>query len=179
MEMVKYTDLNLKESNDFLTFVFNGQNIKVKQYLSASDKYDLIMITLQKSKENGIFNPFKLDLFFHLHLVFMYTNLSFTNEERENELELFDKLKSSGFINTMLSYIPVQEYNDLINFIEETKCNTVNYSNSIGATIQKVINDLPANAQAAMEIVDNFDKEKYQEVLSFAESANAGRSISK
>ena len=179
MSKVSYTNLKLKINNSVETFDFNGQNIEVKQYLAAEDKYDLIMITLQKSEEDGIYNPFKLDLYFHLHLVFMYTNLSFTERQKDNELKLYDTLKSNGFIDLMLEYIPTTEYNDLITFMEEIKHDILEYTNTAGAVLQKVINDLPKNAQVAREIVDSFDKEKYQEVIAFAEAANGNRTINK
>ena len=72
MAKVAFTNLKLKKLNEIKTFEFNGQNIEVKQYLDSDDKYDLIMITLQKSEEDGIYNPFKLDLYFHLHLEFIF-----------------------------------------------------------------------------------------------------------
>lgn len=177
MSKTSYANLKLKINNSVQTFDFKDQTIEVKQYLPAEDKYDLIMITLQKSEENGIYNPFKLDLYFHLHLVFMYTNLSFTEKQKENELRLYDTLKSNGFIDLMLEYIPTTEYNDLITFMEEIKHDMLEYTNTAGAVLQKVINDLPRNAQVAKDIVESFDKEKYQEVVSFAEAANGNRPI--
>ena len=61
---VSYANLKLKVDNSIKTFDFNGNQIEVLQYLPIEDKYDLIMITLQKAKENGIYNveihcPFK------------------------------------------------------------------------------------------------------------------------
>ncbi len=67
------------------------------QYLPAQDKYDLLMITLQKSLENGAYNEFKLNLYFELNLVYMYTNISFTEKQREDEFKLYDTLESNGF----------------------------------------------------------------------------------
>lgn len=176
---VSYTNLKLKTDLSTQSFVFNGLDVEVKQYLPAEDKYDLIMITLQKSEENGIYNPFKLDLYFHLYLVFMYTNLSFTERQKDNELKLYDTLKSTGFIDIMLEYIPTTEYNDLITFMEEIKSDMLNYTNTAGAVLQKIVSDLPRNAQAAMDIVNTFDKNKYQEVIAFAEAANGNRPIDK
>jgi hypothetical protein len=48
---------------------------------------------------------------------------------------------------------------------------------SVGATINKLINDLPKNAEAAAKIVENFDPQKYKEVVDFARYANGGRDI--
>ena len=43
--------------------------------------------------------------------------------------------------------------------------------------LQSVIQDLPKNAQMAADIVNNFDKSKYQAVVDFATAANGGRNI--
>ena len=37
--------------------------------LNQQDKYDLIMITLQESKEEGVYNHLKMDMFFHLNII--------------------------------------------------------------------------------------------------------------
>ena len=72
------------------------------------------MITLQNSEENGIYNPVKLDMYFHLHLVYMYTNLTFTDKQRENEMELYDALQSSGLIDLVVSAIDENVFNKII-----------------------------------------------------------------
>ena len=51
------------------------------------------------------------------------------------------------------------------------------YKNTAGGVLQSLIQDLPRNAQMAAEIVDNFDKNKFQAVVDFATAANGGRKI--
>lgn len=174
---VSYANLKLKTKDEIKTFNFNNTEIEVKQYLPIEDKYDLVMITLQKAEENGIYNALKLDMYFHLHLVYMYTNLSFTEKQKENEMKIYDTLESNGFIDKMIEVIPEEEYNALFTFMDEIMLNTLNYTNTAGAVIQSIINDLPKNAKIAKDIIDSFDKEKYQEVTEFAKAANGNRPI--
>ena len=94
MSKVSYANLKLKVNNEVKTFNFNGTEVEVLNYLPTEDKYDLIMISLQKANEDGIYNPLLLDVFFHLNLVYMYTNLSFTTKQKEDEFKLYDTLKS-------------------------------------------------------------------------------------
>ena len=96
---VSYAKLNLKVNKDIKTFKINEQEVEVLQYLPFEDKYDLVMITLQKAEEDGIYNELKLDMYFHLYLVYMYTNISFTEKQKEDELKLYDTLKSNGIID--------------------------------------------------------------------------------
>ena len=49
--------------------------------------------------------------------------------------------------------------------------------NRATAFLTKVIRDLPADAEAAAKIVDEFDPEKFQKVIDFATAANGGRPI--
>ena len=51
------------------------------------------------------------------------------------------------------------------------------YNRSISSLAQNFITNLPKQAEAMQNILDNFDKEKYQEVINFAKAANGGRSI--
>ena len=177
MAKVSYANLKLKLNQPHSGFDFNGQNIEVIHYLPIEDKYDLVMITLQKAKEDEIYNPIKLDMYFHLHLVYMYTNLSFTDKQRENEPKIYDILKCNGFIDEMLNCIPEEEYNELQYYIEKYAKDSLKYKNTTGAALRSFITDLPKNAEAAANIVDNFDKEKYQAVIDFATAANGGRNI--
>ena len=51
----------------------------------------------------------------------------------------------------------------------------MHYKCSTSALLQSVITDLPKQAEAVQKIIDNFDQEKYQNVINFAKAAN-GRS---
>ena len=80
-------------------------------------------------------------------------------------------------MDDIIKAIPEHEYNMLYTYLEdEVKHRTKAKRSAIGL-IQSIINDLPNQANAAMEIVNNFDKTKYQEVINFAKAANGGRDI--
>ena len=51
------------------------------------------------------------------------------------------------------------------------------YNLSTASIIRNIVNDLPAQAQAAMDIVNNFDQNKFQAVVDFAKAANGNRPI--
>lgn len=177
MAKVSYANLKLKPVNTFSAFAFGGQQVEVLNYLPIEDKYDLVMITLQKAEENGIYNPILLDLYFHLHLVYLYTNLSFTDKQKENEPKIYDTLVSNGFFDKFFEVMDENEYRELMEYIEELKSVILHYKNTAGAVLQSIIQDLPANAEAAADIVRNFDPRQYQAVIDFAMAANGGRHI--
>lgn len=177
MNKVSYANLKLKVSRNINTFEYCGNKIEVLKYLPISDKYDLIMVTLQKSEENGIYNPLKLEMYFHLHLIYMYTNLSFTEKQKEDEFKIYDTLETNGFIEMFLDNMTESEYNFLFKMMTDLVNSSLKYKNSAAAVLQSLIQDLPRNAEIAADIVNNFDKEKYQEVINFAQAANGGRPI--
>lgn len=177
MSKVSYANLKLKIKQDVNTFDFEGNTIEILKYLPIEDKYSLVMVTLQKSLEDGIYNPIKLEQYFNLNLVYMYTNLSFTDKQREDESKIYDTLKSNGFIDMFLTNLDETEYDDLISYLEDEIDAEMTYKTTAAGVISKFIDDLPAQAQAAMNIVENFDKEKFQAVKDFAIAANGGREI--
>jgi len=149
----------------------------VLQYLPAQDKYDLLMVTLQKSLEDGMYNEFKLNLYFELNLVYMYTNISFTEKQRKDEFKLYDTLKSNGFYEQFFQAMNEDEYNELFAQLNSIKSASFTNKMSIGAVINKLIDDLPANAEAAAKIVDSFNPNQFKSVVDFATYANGGRNI--
>lgn len=175
---VSYTNLKLKINKEVNIIDFNGNSIEILKYLPIDDKYDLIMITLQRSFEEGVYNPIKLDTYFHLNIVYLYTNINFTDKQREDELKLYDMLKSSGLLDEILKNIDSQEYNDLYNYLQETLTLQQQYKQSFMSILSTFVTDLPEQANAALKIVNEFDPQKFGAVTDFAKALNGGRAIS-
>lgn len=170
MAKVTFTSLKLKIKDEVKKVTIADKEVEVKQYLSASDKYDLIMISLQEAKENSIYNDFKIDVLLHLNMVFMYTNLSFTDKQREDLFNLYDILESNDVINTVIQAIPQEEIQTIYNCVNKIMRDSMIYENSVAGVVNTVITQMPVNAAAAAEIVDNFNPEKYSEVMNFAKA---------
>ena len=136
------------------------------------------MSTVENAKdENGLYNDIKVDLFFHLFLVYKYTGITFTEKQKEDEIKLYDTIMSTGLMDTILSAIPETEYNFLYNSINKYMTDDLKYNTTAAAVIKSLITDLPKQAEAANKIIENFDKEKFQAVIDFAQAANGGRPI--
>jgi hypothetical protein len=172
MAKVSFTNLKLKINSEVKEIKYNDVAIEIKQYLPIEEKIDLIQIALQNAEENGIYNDIRLDMYFHLYLVYLYTNLNFTDKQKEDEYKLFDILESNGLIDAVIGAIPESEYDRLLRYIEVFKHDILTYKNTAGAVLQTVIQDLPKNAAAAAEIVNSFDPEKYQSVQDMIAMAN-------
>lgn len=178
MATVKYTNLDLKLNKSTKKITYNGQEIEVLQYLPIEEKESLINITLQESKEGNIYNSVKKDIFFHMNLVFAYTNITFTDKQRQDIGGLYDKLTCSGLLEEILNNIPESEYQTLYSYFEELEEDKIKYDNTILGVVKQWISDIPKNTKEMEEIVKNFNPENFQAVLDFAKAANGNRDIS-
>lgn len=177
MGKVSYANMKLKTNENVKEIQIGDAKIEVKQYLPVEEKYSFLNIVLQNSLENDIYHPVKVDVYFHLYLVYLYTNINFTDKQKEDENKLFDILLTNGIIEGVITTIPETEYNMLVNLLNQMIEKNEKYKTTFAGVVGKFINDLPAQADAAMKIVENFDPNKFQEVIAFAQAANGGRPI--
>lgn len=184
---MNYKDLNLSinqdvfkldtDQNDYKITTGTG-DIFIKKYLPIKDKKDLVEITLQKAEQaDGTYNEILIDMYFNLHLVYLYTDIVFTDEDREDEMKLYDELESSGTLERILDKIPDEEYNTLMDYLKAMRKEASCYKHSAAAMVQKLIVDLPKNMREVADILKDIDLEKYQETINFAQHANGNRPI--
>jgi hypothetical protein len=107
----------------------------------------------------------------------MYSNITFTDKQKEDLFKLYDCLQSNGIIDSVIMNMAEGEYEELYNLLNKTLEDKLHYDNTAAGVINNLIESLPAQAEEMQKIVDNFDKEKFKNVLDFAKSANAGRPV--
>lgn len=151
--------------------------VKVLQYLPIEQKNDIIQLAIQNSEENGVYNNLLLDMYFHLYICYLYTDIDFTDEEKENPAQTFDILMSMGVIDQVIAAMDPTEYKALLQIFTTTVENKMKYKNTIASVINSFIEQLPINAEQAGEIIKNFNPEQFQQVLQFAQAANGNRPI--
>ena len=172
MAKVTYTSLKLKTNTDVKTVDFNGSKIEVLQYLPIAEKYDLVSIVLQETKEDNLYSPIRLDMLFHLFLVFSYTNITFTEKQKEDLPKLYDTLLSSGLLDIVLAAIPDEEYAVLNDYIEDYMTQDMEYNTTASAMVQNLIAAIPANMDKITQVVNGFDINKFNELINFAKYTN-------
>ena len=177
VNILKYKDVKKENYFQHKILNFNGVEIKVYQYIMAQDILDLISSVLQKAREDGYYSPFKVDVYTHLNIVYLATDITFDDEDREDELALYDQLESSGLMQAIINELPKPLYQNILSFVEETIERIQEYNKTTAAVLNALITDMPKNAEAAMNFVNQFDPEKFEAVKQFAEAANGGRDI--
>lgn len=159
MELVNFKNIDFNKSIDkeLKIINFNGTDIGIVPYLSIQDKFDFVMITLQKSFVNGIYSDVKIDMYFDLHMIYMYTNIEFDAEDRADEEGLYDTLKRSGLIAAVRDSIDKEELVYLSEAIYQTCKKLSNYKSSFMSFISDLINTMPEKAAEALNIVGKID----------------------
>ena len=142
MAKISFTKLKLSKNDSVNTFIFNEQEISVKQYLPINDKLNLIEKVINSSvDDNRFYNPVKLDIFLALEIIYNYTNISFTEKQKEDPIKLFDLFESSGLLTEIIKHIPEEEYKTLYDGIVEIVDSIYQYQNSIYGILDNISTD--------------------------------------
>ena len=132
MAKVSFTKLGLKKREEIKNITINDQVIDVKQYLPISDKINIITNVIENSADDNNFaNPVKVEVFANLEIMYAYTNISFTDKQKEDPTKLYDLLEENGVIAEVIAAIPENEYTLLLGWIDETIEAFYTYRNSV------------------------------------------------
>lgn len=80
---------------------------------------------------NEFLNEFAFHMYMDLAIVFNYTNLSFTDKQKEDLYKLYDLLVGSGFMKELKKQVNCNQTDDLEVYIYETLNGYYKYHNSV------------------------------------------------
>lgn len=151
---------NKKVKEDIQTFVVEGQTIEVKQYLPVEEKLKIVEKVLNQcvEPENGYYNTLKMNIFLALELVECYSNITFTDKQKDNPYKLYDILQSNGLLGIVIGLIPESEFYRLRNVIKEMADAIYTYRNSavgVMEAISRDYSDLKFDAQEINKEIAN------------------------
>ena len=153
MAKVSFTKLGLKKKEEIKNITINDQVIEVKQYLPISDKINIITNVIENSADDNNFaNPVKVEVFANLEIMYAYTNISFTDKQKENPTKLYDLLEENGIIAEVIAAIPENEYALLLGWIDETIEAFYTYRNSVMGIMEQISADYSNLSLDATEI---------------------------
>lgn len=142
MAKLGFAKLGLKPNNEIVEVYFEDQIIEVKQYLPVEEKLDLITKVLELSHDSNNFsNPVKVQVYTSLEVIEKYTNINFTEKQKENPTKLYDLLLGNGLIHQIIGAIPQNEYDILIKGIYDTIDSVYKYQNSILGILDAISKD--------------------------------------
>ena len=139
MAKISFTKLGLKVNQEIKTVTFNEQTIEVKQYLPINDKLELISNVINYSHDDNNFaNPVKVSVFTALEIMYAYTNINFTDKQKEDPTKLYDALISSGLVDEVINAIPESEYHEIVCGIADSIDAIYTYRNSVMGILENV-----------------------------------------
>ena len=142
MAKLSFNKLGLKPNNEIQYIELNEQIIEVKQYLPVEEKLELITNVLELSHDSNNFsNPVKVSVYTTLEIVEKYTNVNFTEKQKENPTKLYDLLVGNGFAATVIKAIPEPEYDEILTGIKQTIKSVYKYQNSILGILDTISQD--------------------------------------
>ena len=155
MAKVSFSKLGLSKNTNTNIVEYNGQNIEVKQYLPINDKAALTATILNYTLNNGenrFPNPLQIEVFTLLQVIEKYTNITFTDKQKEDPAKLYDLIVSSGFWGVIAEALNVEDYNVLLNYIDESIKAYYNYYNSVFGILDSMNRDYNNMSLDASEI---------------------------
>lgn len=145
MAKISYNKLGITkdELNKVQTVEYNDQTIEVKQYLPIAEKSELITRVLNNSvdENTGYYNLLKLDMNLGLEIVYAYSNISFTEKQKEDPMKLYDMLNASKVLNLIIGLVPDGEFYYLNKTTHEMANNIVSYRNSVMGIMEAISAD--------------------------------------
>ena len=142
MAKIGFTKLSLKRKNEVKTITINNNQIEIKQYLPVNEKLDLIARVINGAHDQNNFpNLIKIEVIGTLEMIMVYTNISFTEKQKEDIPKLYDLLEENGVIKDIISQIPEDEYNFIIDGINKTVDAVYTYNNSVLGILEAVSKD--------------------------------------
>ena len=153
MAKVSLIKLGLKVNQDVKNIEFNEQIIEVKQYLPINEKLELISSVINSAAdENNFSNPVKENVFLTLEILYHYTNINFTDKQKEDPVKLYDLVVSSGLVNKVTDLIPEEELDEVINGVAQSVKAIYTYRNSALGILESISQDYSTLNLDATEI---------------------------
>ena len=112
MAQITYTKLGIKPVVDEVKTIDWAPEVKieVRQYLPLQKKLEVLTNIINASTDsNGFYNSAKIDFNQTLEIIFAYTNIKFTDKQKEDPMKLYDSFYSSGLAEEIFNLIPSSE----------------------------------------------------------------------
>lgn len=170
MAKIAFTKLGLKMDQEIKTIKFNEQEIEIKQYIPIEKKLQFIENVLNQSAVDMYFyNQGKIEIFFAMEVIYNYTNINFTEKQKDDILGLYDKFVSTGLYQEILDSIPTSEIKFLKEVIQDQIKEIYRYRDSalgIMETMKTDYNNLDLDIdKLTQELTDNENLGLVKEVV--------------
>lgn len=143
MAKVAFSKLGLKPNNNITTIYINDDiSIEVKDYLPVNSKLELISNVINSTvDDNGYYNEGKLQVYFVIEVISAYTNLSFTEKQKEDPCKLYDLLVGNEVWEKVWDKMLKSEKEFLMTCMYKTISSIYEYKNSVMGILDTISTD--------------------------------------
>jgi hypothetical protein len=114
-------------------------DIEVKQYLPLKEKIEIASVVTGMSTGDMGINPIQRDVLTKFYILDYYTNINFTDKQKEDIEKTFDLLEINDVINRVLEAIPASEIDTVMSWVFICSNTFENYRNSIRGIIEDIV----------------------------------------
>ena len=143
MAKISFNKLGLKKQSEMENFSYGDQIIEIKQYLPIEEKLELLTRVINKAIEQSpnFSNLLQVTVFFSLELVYAYTNIQFTEKQKEDFCKTFNLMNENKLISEILKHIPDSEISFLQEGLDSTLSALYAYRNSARGILESLSTD--------------------------------------
>ena len=142
MAKLAFSKLGLKPNTSIGNIYHNELTIEVKNYLPVNDKLELIGNVINYAvDDNGYYNEGKIQIFFVLEVMNAYTNLTFTEKQKEDPCKLYDLIVGNELWEKFWDIIPASEKEYLDTCLRKTIVSIYEYKNSVMGILETISQD--------------------------------------
>lgn len=143
MAKVTFNKLSLKKKQEITKLKINNETIEVKQYLPINEKLELVqkIVNFLLSDENAdkFINDGKLKVYFTIYTLETYTNISFTDKQKEEIFKTYDLLiENFEIFNSIWSSIPDAERYEVLDYANNALNGIIKYKNSAMGILEQL-----------------------------------------
>ena len=169
MAKLAFSKLGLKVNNQVVNINYNEQIIEVKQYISVNDKLKLISDVINNTvDEHSFCNPVKVKVYTSIGIIENYTNITFTDKQKEDIVKLYDLLQSNGLFEKIFNAIPREEFEELTSGVYDSCDAIYTYRNSMMGVLDNVSTDydnVNVDVNKTIEQIKNLDHSLLSDVI--------------
>lgn len=119
----------------------NDIEVEIRQYLSTDEKIALTERVLAQAFDNSNqYSQYRLDIITVIEMLKAYTNINFTEKVLSDIPKLYD-LIVLNHLDDLLKEIPEEEYNSLVDKIQDEADNLQRYLNSLLGVMKTITTD--------------------------------------
>lgn len=145
------------------SFMLNGEKVHVRG-ISISETNNMIIATAQKAVSEGFINRFLLEVYFYLHLIYLCTDIKFTEEDKADELALYGQLRSAGVPEKIIGILGEDNVNELKEYCIRYAEDRARFLVSAAGAINSIAIQLPDIIESFNNTINNLDESKIQEI---------------